>query len=207
MRSISRSGRRALASGLFLLSVAVPMAGAATGTLAAKVAALTANPTACQARTLTQPFTPWSDTASYFLVAGGTFEGGATGWTLTGGAQARSGGEPFLAGSTASSLDLPAGASATSPVTCVDPGAPTLRFFAIGAGSKVDVSVLIGKVAVSVGTITPTNTWAPTPTVLYLANALSVLSPTGTLNVSFRFTASGAEAHVDDVYVDPYRRT
>jgi hypothetical protein len=207
MRSITRSGRRALASGLFLLvAAAVPTAGAA-GTLATKVAALTANPTACSTRTLTQPFLPWGDTASYFLVADGTFENGTADWTLTGGAKAKAGGEPFLAGSTASSLDLPAGASATSPVTCVDPGAPTLRLFSMGAGSKVDVSVVIGKVAISVGTLAPTGTWAPTPVVLYLANALSVLSPTGTLNVSFRFTASGAEAHVDDIYVDPYRRT
>jgi hypothetical protein len=76
-----------------------------------------------------QPFLDWHDQASYFLVSGGDFESDTTGWTLADGAEVVSGGSPFREQSSASSLSLPAGASATTPAICVRKGDPVARIF------------------------------------------------------------------------------
>jgi hypothetical protein len=89
---------------------------------------------------------------------------------------------------------------------CVDLGSPTLRFFATGRTGAVAVSVLTGKLAIPVTTIYPGGSWQPTPPVLFFTNLLSILSPTGTMAVAFRFTSVGGATQIDDVYVDPYRR-
>src|SRR6476660_200243 len=67
-------------------------------------------------------FAGWHDNAQYVPVAGGTFEGATTGWSLSGGAAVVSGGSPFWGGS--HSLGLPTGASATSASICVGAGYP-----------------------------------------------------------------------------------
>jgi hypothetical protein len=190
---------------LSLVAIAVPTASAAS--LLTPVALLTGKGADCQGRVLSQPFSPWGDQATYFPVANGSFEGGAAGWTMAGGASVTSGGDPFLSGSAGASLNLPAGSSATTPASCVDLGSPTLRFFASGQHASVTVSVLVAGLAVPVGSVSASGAWSPTPAFVYLTNALGILSPTGTVNASFRFTASGGDVHVDDVYIDPYRRT
>jgi len=89
---------------------------------------------------------PFGDARDYFLAPGGDFEGEPAGWDLEGGARVVAGSEPFGAvGNGASSLQLPAGSSAVSPVFCVDLNYPTFRFFAVqqqaaaDAGLQVDV--------------------------------------------------------------------
>ena len=87
---------------------------------------------ACNLSTLSQPFAPWLDPASYELAPGGDFEN--TRWKLAGGARRVPGSEPFAATGAlgSSSLELPAGTSAQSPSTCVDAAYPTIRFFTSG---------------------------------------------------------------------------
>jgi hypothetical protein len=201
--------RKALGAAAFaLLAVGVPTASAAglVSSLTTPVATLGGTAVPCQTRVLSTPFAAFGDSSSYFLVAGGSFEGGATGWTLTGGASVVSGGDPFVAGSQGSSLDLPAGTSATTPVTCIDLSAPTLRAFATGQG-RVTVSALVGSAAFPIGTISPSGNWAPTAAFLNESNLLSILSTSGTVTTRFRFTATAGDVKVDDVFVDPYRRT
>src|SRR5947209_10660037 len=66
-----------------------------------------------------QPFTQWGDSAAYVQVPGGTFESGATGWSLHGGAAVISGNESYkVSGPGSHSLSLPSGSSATSPEQC-----------------------------------------------------------------------------------------
>ena len=110
------------------------------------------------------------DTSSYKLVSGGSFEKGASGWTLSHGASIVKGSEPFGAtGSVgASSVNLPVGASVTSPFTCVDAAYPTFRFFGRNNGllATVLVSVvykaqLLGQVALPVGPVVVGATWRP----------------------------------------------
>jgi hypothetical protein len=166
---------------------------------------------ACDNAALTQPFAPWGDTSPYKLVPGGSFEKGSPGWTLTGGARVIAGSEPFGAtGSVGSdSVAIPAGGSATSPFTCVDAAYPTFRFFARNNGllSTVLVQVvyrlpLLGPVAVPVGTVALSGSWAPSAPML-TASAVTGLLSGGTTQVALRFTALTGSSQIDDVFVDP----
>src|SRR3954447_19460556 len=168
--------------------------------------------------TLTQPFARFRDNAFYKLVPGGDFEGSLTGWTLRGGAAKGSGSESFgVTGSVgASSLTLPAGASATTPATCVNAGAPTYRFVSKSSGGllgllplmKVDLVYhdnLLGLVALPLGTAVPSSNWS---SLLALPNAALVagLIDNGVSELSLRFTSVTGTWRVDDVFVDPAQR-
>jgi hypothetical protein len=166
---------------------------------------------ACNNAALTQPFAPWGDTASYELVPGGDFEGSLSGWTLSGGARAVAGSEPFgVTGAVgSSSLYLPAGASVQSPFNCATAAYPTFRFFARNDGllSTVLVSVVyklpLGiEVAVPVGPVALSENWAPSMPMLTGSFATGLLSG-GTTEVALRFTALTGGSQIDDVYVDP----
>ena len=201
--------RRALVAAVgAVAAIAVPAASAASlgtslqptvGTVLSKVAV-------CQGRDLSQPFAPWGDQNWYFPVDGGSFEQDTTGWALAGGAAVTPGGDTLLASSDGGALTLPAGATATTPSTCVDAASPTVRFFVQGSGT-VTVSSLIGGVWLPIGRVSGGNGWAPTPAMLNVGSLLSLLTPTGTSTAQFRFTGSNGTVTVDDVYVDPYRRT
>ena len=93
---------------------------------------LTKSATDCGTPELSQPFKPWLDYSLYKLVDGGTFEDGADGWTLTGGARVVDGNakQKVSGAGDARSLSLPAGSSATTPPVCVGLDEPTLRYFA-----------------------------------------------------------------------------
>ncbi|MGH2872184.1 MAG: hypothetical protein ACRDL5_06940 [Solirubrobacteraceae bacterium] len=166
---------------------------------------------ACNNATLTEPFAHWGDTNDYELVPGGSFESGAPGWTLTRGAKIVSGSEPF--GATGSvgkySLDVPAGASVTSPFTCVNAAYPSFRFFArnhgllsIMAVSVVYRTVLGLEVTLPVGVSTLSGTWGPSLPMLTGSVVTGLLSG-GTTQVALRFTELTGNSQIDDVFVDP----
>jgi hypothetical protein len=166
---------------------------------------------ACDDSALTQPFAQWGDTNQYKLESGGTFENGTSGWTLSGGARIVTGSEPYGAtGSVgASSLYLPAGASAQAPFTCVNAAYPTFRFFGRNNGllSTVLVSVvyrlpLLGAVAVPVGVTALSGDWQPSLPMLTASAVTGILSD-GTTQVGLRFTALTGASQIDDVFVDP----
>jgi hypothetical protein len=170
------------------------------------------NTDACDNAALSQPFAQWNDTNEYKLIPGGSFENGASGWTLSHGASIVSGSEPFGAtGSVgASSVYLPAGGSVTSPFTCVDAAYPTFRFFARNNGllSTVLVSVvykpLLGiPVAVPVGPVALSPNWGPSLPML-TASVLTSLLHAGTAPMAVRFTALTGSSQIDDVFVDPH---
>ena len=155
-------------------------------------------------------FANWKDYANYTFVPDGGFEGGGTGWSLSGGAQVMSGNESFYVhGATdKKSLSLPAGASATSPPMCISLLSSKMRFVARGAsGSTVKVQILYRGVLSNVlgildgGSFSPSGSWNPSPAIAMLGGTLPVL----TASVSFRFTAVGGAASIDDVYLDPMK--
>ena len=169
---------------------------------------------ACDTSALSQPFAAWGDTNQYKVAPGGTFEGGAPGWTLTGGARVAPGSEPFAATGAvgASSLSIPAGGSATSPYTCVNAAYPTVRFFAhnIGLASTVLVqvvyqSVLGLQVSLPVGTVLLNGSWAPSAPMLTASVVPGALNG-GTAQVALKFTVLTGSAQIDDVFVDPRMR-
>ena len=169
---------------------------------------------ACDASPLTQPFAAFGDTNDYKLVPGGSFESGAPGWTLSGGARVVSGSEPYGAtGSVGnSSLYLPAGASVQTPFTCVNASYPTLRFFARNNSLLSTVVVelvysnpVLGLVPIPVGTVVLGGQWKPSLPMTTLS-AIPGLLDGGTSQVSLRFTALLGSSQIDDVFIDPRAR-
>ena len=205
-----RSPRRVLPLGLLgALALIVLPAGSA------KAAGLI-DTDACDNATLTQPFAQFTDSNEYKLVPGGDFEGSLSGWSLTHGATRVAGSEPFGAtGSVGkSSMYLPAGASVQSPYTCVDAAYPMFRLFGRNNGllSIVAVSIvykepLLGPVAVPVGTIALTGSWAPSSqmfTLSFVQGIVNGLLTGKTPQVALRFTALTGSSQIDDVYIDPH---
>ena len=173
----------------------------------------------CATQPLEQPFLRWLDPAQYTLLPGGTFESTLPGWTLSG-ARVVSGNEPYYVhgkGET-KSLSIPSGSKATSAVICVGLGHPTMRFFAKSSGGtalstlKVDVlfELATGQVVtlpIGVALAGAHGSWQPTLPMTVVANLLPLL-PGSLTPVAFRFTPVGAAAWtIDDVYVDPKKRS
>jgi hypothetical protein len=194
------------------LALAAAFAGLAlSGAGAASAQAALISTSACDNSALTSPFARWGDSSSYKLAPGGDFESGAAGWTLAGGARTVAGSEPFAATghAGASSLYLPAGASATSPFTCVNAAYPTFRFFARDDAPLATVAVSVVyktalglTVSVPVGVATLSSGWSPTLKML-TASAVTGALAGGTTQVALRFTALLGPSQIDDVYVDP----
>jgi hypothetical protein len=206
---LSRLARRArvpalLAVPVALAAVAVPLvtdAGAAPGQVLP-----------CVTREVTKPFTAWGDHAAYFTVPGGTFEGGAPGWTLGGGAAVTHGNEPWrvLSSTHASSLALPAGAAATAPSMCIATAEDALRFFYRAPG--VRGAALLVTIHVTSGVNVADNTyeisgatagWALSPRIML--PDIRDASGRQTVTISFTQRSTRARWQIDDVEVDPWR--
>jgi hypothetical protein len=168
----------------------------------------------CPSATVEHPFSRWLDPAGYVLVPDGGFESKGRGWRLDG-AGADTGNESFFVHNAADrrSLTVPAGASATTPATCLSLDRPTLRFIARRNGpsllTALRVEVLFadatGAVRASpVGLVAGGNAWSPTLQMTVIANLVATLE--GAAPAAFRFTALGGGWQIDDVYVDPYVR-
>ncbi|HEY7455579.1 MAG TPA: hypothetical protein VH683_13495 [Thermoleophilaceae bacterium] len=195
-----------IAAALAVFALAATASSASAGLLVASAPDCTPKPT-------TQAFKQWGDQTPYNLAPGGSFEGGAGGWSLAGGAKIVSGNEPWkVAGSSHSrSLQLKPGATATSPVICVGLEHPTLRLFAKNNRallSTMTVEVIVEtslglKAAVPVGVLLPHGQWKPSPKFLVVANLLPLL-PGQHTPVQFRVRSVGLGTwSVDDFFVDP----
>jgi hypothetical protein len=166
-------------------------------------------PATCDTKT-SQPFARWGDMRYYVLVPGGSFESGATGWKLNGGAKVVYGNEPFYVRSTADrySLYLPPGSSVTTPPMCFGLGDWNLRYFSVGSGTvrvKIVVKSLLGILSVlDGGTASSGSTWKPSPKVgLLLTNVTGLLAVD---SISLRFVpANTSGIRIDDVYLDPWK--
>ena len=79
----------------------------------------------CPDQTFSQTFSEFGDSNWYTLVEGSEFNGGAEGWTLSGGAKVVEGIRPD--GSFGGVLSLPVGATAESPAVCVTLDYPKAR--------------------------------------------------------------------------------
>ncbi len=164
----------------------------------------------------THAFARFGDNAAYSLVPGGSFEGGATGWTLNQ-ASVVGAGEPDHVASVADahSLAIIAGGSATSPVVCVDRTMPTFRFFARG-GADPHSTLTVDLIwrtngrpySRTVGVVTAgSGSWSPSAS-MALATAAPLTQDGGSQAVQIEFLASTGRAawEIDDVYLDPYVR-
>jgi len=157
-----------------------------------------------------QPFRAWSDVANYAFVPDGGFEGGATGWTLSGGAKTVIGNEPFFIHTKTDrvSLRVSAGGSATSPPMCIGLLSSKMRFVVSGsAGANVKVQIIYRGALSSVlgildgGTFSTSGAWQPSQQIGMLGGVLPLL----TKSVQFRFVAMDGTTQIDDVYLDPFK--
>lgn len=196
--------------GLRSLALGAVTAGIALAGLPATSSAALITTGACDNSTLSQPFAKYGDSNQYKLVAGGNFEGSLSGWTLSGGARVVSGGNPN--GSSGHSLYLPAGASVTTPFTCVNAAYPSFRLFAKNdtllsaiVPQVVYKLPLLGDLALPIGAGALSPNWSPTLPLLTASVVTGVLNG-GTAEVALKFTALLGPSHVDDIYVDPLMR-
>jgi hypothetical protein len=172
---------------------------------------------ACPTAGAKPAFAPWGDAHSYVLAPDGGFEGGASGWSLSGGAGAVAGNESFYLNESrdSRSLSLPAGSSAGSPPVCMDIGTPSFRMVARNAGdptSRLAVTAnyrLLGLLHTqTIAVLTAGSSWAPTAsqsTVLTLSTIVGTLIPS---SIEIRLTPldSKGKWQVDDLFVDPFAR-
>src|SRR4051812_29133396 len=123
-----------LAALSFVLAVAAP---------AAQAGPLVESATDCTTGVVETPFKRWLDPLGYSLVPGGSFENGASGWTL-GTASVATGNESFYVHDRgdSKSLSVPRGGSVTTPTVCVGIDKPFLRFFARSSGGLLSLSTL-----------------------------------------------------------------
>ncbi|MBI5103714.1 MAG: hypothetical protein HZB46_01755 [Solirubrobacterales bacterium] len=199
-----------------LLRTLLAVAALAAAAPAADAGVLVRSAPDCATQSLSRPFTPWLDFAWYTPVAGGAFEAGAPGWTLSSGTKVVDGNEPWRVRGDdhRRSLKIPSGGKATSPTICVGLGHPTLRFFARRVGGtalstlRVDVRFELSTgtvVTAPVGVIVSGSQWAATLPGAVVANLLPLL-PGETTPIQFRFVPQGSAAwQIDDVLVDPWR--
>jgi hypothetical protein len=167
----------------------------------------------CPTQSAKQKFSKWGDSSSYFLVAGGSFEGtpAQVGWTLSGSTLV-AGNEPFYINSTSDdqSLLISGGGSATSPAFCVDSTMPSLRFFVrqTAPGSDLKIQGVVqtprGPMAFTLADLP--NGSLPQWTPLQVTVATNRIPKGYSVSASLRFVEPGSgNWQLDDVYVDPYR--
>jgi hypothetical protein len=196
-----------------LAAFATIAAGAAIAA-PAQAGILTKTATDCANPATARVFARYLDPMNYELVPGGTFETGAAGWTLAGGAKVIDGNETAqISGDHgAKSLSLPAGSSAETPLICVGLSEPTLRFFARKNSGLLSTMLVSVEFQLSTGAwLTLPNgvdlggAWHPSLPLPVIANLLPLLPPDKTA-IRFKFTPIlGGNWQLDDVYVDPWR--
>jgi hypothetical protein len=166
----------------------------------------------CTTRTVSTPFVSWGDSNSYFTLPGATFEHGTSGWTLTGGAAVTTGNEPYkvISDTNASSLNLPAGATAAARPMCIGTAEDSLRLFYKAPGvSTASLRVTIHVVS---GVNVADNTygiggaksgWAVSDRIML--PDIRDSSGQQTVTVSFSQDGTKAKWQIDDVEVDPWK--
>jgi hypothetical protein len=171
--------------------------------------------TACSSAAPAPVFAPWSDTAQYIPFPGSSFEHGASGWSWGGKANivSNAGNMALMAGSHA--VNIPGAGTAKSPWLCVNAATPSMRFFVrrvSGTGNLRVQGVLnspSGKISTIIMTLAADETWQPSPVLVFPPVFMAPLSATtGDLHAQFLFIAdAGSVFMIDDVHLDPFKRT
>jgi hypothetical protein len=196
-----------------VVSASAAAIAAAALTAAPASAAVDPTPAGCAPVATFQAFAPWGDASDYLLAPDGGIEDDAAGWQLEDGARAVAGNEPFQVGGPDDrrSLELPAGATATTPPMCIGVEHRTMRFFGKAARTgALKVEVLYTKSngkqkSVTLGAVRGEETWAPSDVLPMRVNELAE-DYDNAMDVALRFSVKGnATWTIDDVYVDPYR--
>ncbi len=160
---------------------------------------------------LTQPFSAYGDTATYYLAPGGNAETG-TSWKLSGSASVATG--KGILGLGTRVFSLQAGGAVTSAPFCITADAPTMRLSVRDPG--VDGAVLRAEViwtsadgkvfTIPVARIRSDRAGVRLVDPIFLiANLVPLLTQTVTTKIVLRFTSESGSWQVDDVYIDPFK--
>jgi hypothetical protein len=174
-------------------------------------------PGSCGNQPESQPFARWGDYNNYTPVPGGNFEAGGLPWALTGAARIASGNESYYVGGAGDSrsLALPAGSSATSPVSCTSIYHPTVRLFVRNTGASSSHLIvqaiyptLLGTATSTIGEVSGSSSWQATPAMSLLVNNLLATVSLNQTTIAFRFLPADSTGNwsIDDVYLDPFMR-
>jgi hypothetical protein len=186
-------------------SALLGMAGVLVALVSGPAPAIATSVSQCSAAALSQPFS--GDSRWYTLAPGETSDSlTGTGWVLTGGARIAT--QPLADGISGPVLDLPAGASATSPAMCVDSSYPLARMETRTLGKAPDNSTTFYTMPVGSSTLTGgmpvlgTPKWAASPPDNVAGGSAAAEQ------VQFKFVAGkkAADLQVYDLYIDPHMR-
>ncbi len=166
----------------------------------------------CASNATTHPFVQYGDDAAYSLVQAGSFESGASGWSLSKAAVVSGKGDQVDGGTHA--LEIQPSGEAVSPAFCVSAEYPSFRFFLRQTSGSWAVLNVILRWTDSSGTTHETTagslqtgtSWELSP-IMQLGSSLPVEGG-GTVSVRLVFKPEpyGGAWAVDDVYIDPYSR-
>ncbi len=169
---------------------------------------------ACQTGSTSNPFARFGDTAAYMPLAGGSFESGAPGWSLSS-STVVSGNESYNVAGGSHSLAIQPTGVAVSPTFCVSTAEPSFRFFLRQtSGSWAVLNVVLRWTDSSgtshdttVGSLQTGTSWQASP-VLQLATTLPLSTSAGAISAKLVFKPEpyGGAWAIDDVYVDPHSR-
>jgi hypothetical protein len=190
-------------AGVAVLLAAVPALGAAPADAATY---------ACSTRTTVKSFAAYGDDNDYFLVPDGSFENGATSWTLSPGTVSVKGNTPakVLGGANKKSLYVPELGSAVTPTMCLTHREDSIRFHYKAPGIPgavlrvgIQVTSATGVATSTVDVVGSSNGWSVSPRIMLP----DVRDATGTQYVTVSFSSQGIPAgwQLDDVQVDPWR--
>jgi hypothetical protein len=192
-------------------SVRSAVAGLASTLAMIAAAPISAAAAPCPSSPTSQAFSRFGDSALYSPVAGGSFESGAPGWSLTS-AGVTSGNESYNLVSGSHSLAIQPQGVAVSPPLCVSDEYPSFRFFARQtSGSWAVLNVIVrwsdssGSHETTSGSLQTGTSWSASP-VMKLGSMLPVQSGPVTVRLVFAPEHYGGAWAIDDVFVDPYRR-
>lgn len=168
----------------------------------------------CAAAPTTKPFQLWNDRANYVPAPNGSFEDGFASWKAKGNATITADNEPWRVSGNASdarSVTLAPGASITSTSFCGGLEYPTVRMFGRAAtGSHATILLTIrytGRDALvhslPLGILHVGERWKPTGITL---TGSGIPLFTGS-RLGLTITPLIGSIAVDDIYVDPYRRS
>jgi hypothetical protein len=221
MKSTHPLVRRRVGAAVATVAAVLALAPVATAAVTPWAGTSTDVKAACSSEKIVTPFLPWGDTMQYTFAPNGGFEGGSTGWALTGSAVVVSGNETFFLNSKKDkrSLSLPAGSTATTPALCLGFLYPFARLVVSGPSSgslKVELLYVDSFGAAKTSPVyqfAGVGSWAPSPQLttgsLILApfSVLGWTDSTGTryTAVALRFTAVSGSWKLDDLYVDPFK--
>lgn len=175
---------------------------------------------ACAVTPTKKAFAGLGDTADYSLLPGGGFESGTTGGWSFGGASVVSGNESLFVGSRADtkSLAVPARSVVVSPKFCVGVEHPTFRLVAKKRSGTWQTLLVKLRWTDSAGRVNTTTlaalnggnytSWKATPSVkLAQVLPLWMAGQSVTAQIVLDPEDTGGDWQVDDIYIDPYRRT